>query len=44
MEMGDLSRRKISPIQWSSTYFSSMVTANKAGKEALSHLLDKLGA
>jgi hypothetical protein len=35
---------RASPIQWSSTNFSSMVMANKAGKKALSQLLDKLSA
>jgi hypothetical protein len=31
-----------SPLQWSSVYFSSMAMAKKAGKEALTRLLDKL--
>ena len=31
-----------SPIKQSSVYFHTMVTANRAGKEALKQLLDKL--
>jgi hypothetical protein len=31
-----------SPIKQSSAYFQTMVTANRAGKEALQQLLDKL--
>ena len=31
-----------SPIEQSSVYFHTMVTANRAGKEALKQLLDKL--
>jgi hypothetical protein len=31
-----------SPVEQSSIYFHTVVTANKAGKEALKRLLDKL--
>jgi hypothetical protein len=31
-----------SPVKQSSAYFHTMVTANRAGKEALQQLLDKL--
>jgi hypothetical protein len=31
-----------SPIEQSSAYFETMATANRAGKEALTRLLDKL--
>jgi hypothetical protein len=31
-----------SPIKQSSVYFNTMVSANRAGKEALKQLLDKL--
>jgi hypothetical protein len=31
-----------SPIKQSSVYFNNMVSANRAGKEALKQLLDKL--
>jgi len=33
---------RLSPIEQSSVYFHSMVTANRAGKEALKQLLGKL--
>ena len=33
-----------SPIKQSSVYYHTMVTANRAGKEALTQLLDKLPA
>ena len=35
---------RLSPIQWSASYFSSMTTTNKEGKVALTRLLDKLNA
>jgi hypothetical protein len=42
VEVGDLSRWEIKPIEQSSVYFHTMATANRAGKEALKQLLDKL--
>jgi hypothetical protein len=42
MEVGDLPRREIKPIKQSPVYFHTVVTANRAGKEALQQLLDKL--
>jgi hypothetical protein len=35
---------RLSPIQWSAVYFSSMTTANREGKVALIRLLEKLNA
>jgi hypothetical protein len=35
---------RASPIEKSPVYFQTMVTANRAGKEALKKLLDKLYA
>jgi len=39
--VGDLSCREIKPNK-AKVYFHTMVTANRAGKEALKQLLDKL--
>jgi hypothetical protein len=41
LEVGDLSCREIKPNK-AKVYFHTMVTANRAGKEALKQLLDKL--
>jgi hypothetical protein len=39
---GDLSCREVKPDKAIIVYFHTMVTANRAGKEALKQLLDKL--
>ena len=41
MEVGDLSRRSMNPVEQSPIFFRSMVAANKAGKAALKRLLAK---
>ena len=40
--MGDLSCREVKPDKAIIVNFHTMVTANRAGKEALKQLLDKL--
>ncbi len=42
MEVGDLPGRKSNPIKQSSIYFDTIVSAKRAGKIALTELLNKL--
>ena len=42
LEVGHLSCREVKPDKAIIVYFHTMVTANRAGKEALKQLLDKL--